>query len=113
VAQGAEVDALLADLAQAGPAGSGRFEPLLRELLETSDLFAPDWDPKVDGPGGGIVFGESLYFERNPEVPWRARSEARVEQAATLVRADLASIKAAENDYRQYPRNIGAGYEAI
>lgn len=86
---------------------------VLRQLLLDDELFAADWSPKEDGDRDGIAFGEAWELERDGEVEWRAGKDLRIEQAAILVRAGLDAIKAAENDYRLYPRNVGASYEAI
>ena len=112
-AAGESADDLLDQLRGGDPTAYDRFGGLLEELLRTAEVYAEGWNPKADSPADGIVFAPPLRYGRDRDVPWRAAGEAQIEQAATLFAADLEAIKAAENDYRQYPRNIGASYEAI
>jgi hypothetical protein len=80
----------------------------LTELCDERTLFG-DWDPDDDDAADGMW----------PAPAWDASDQGGVwkgidlQQSAALFRSDLAAIKAAENDYRQYPRNVAANYEEI
>lgn len=80
----------------------------LAELCDDRTLFG-DWDPDQDAAADGMWTWPA----------WDASDQGGVwkgitfQQSAALFRSDLAALKAAENDYRQYPRNIAADYDEI
>jgi len=89
-------------------------EPWAAELVCDARFRAPQWDPDRDDPCDGFVFARPLTLKNRSEPIWKKRDSADlVQQAATLVYADLEAIKAAENDYRTYPTRPGASYERI
>lgn len=104
---------ILSDLGRAdAPLASAA--SLLRELLLDDALRRPKWDPDRDDPRDGIAFARPLTLERSTVAPWSDLEGSQLlQQACVLVFADLATIKAAENDYRGYPRRPGATYEWI
>lgn len=90
--------------------------PAAQQLLLEDVLQSDDWDPDERSGRDGIWEGPgwSPSDEDRKRMPWRdVEVDVRVEQAAALLYADLAAIKAAENDYRRYPENIGADYDWI
>lgn len=78
---------------------------LVKELVLCSGVSAKNWNPTKD-KNDGIVFGPSWKF---PKDYWLVHGGSRsVEQAATLILADLPTIKNAEHDfpgYFDYPGN--------
>ena len=85
----------------------------LRELLVEDQLVAKRWDPGRDSPRDGILIGEAWDLTGEGE-PWSGfEVEPSAQQGAALIRADLATIKRVENDFRRYPENAGADYEEI
>jgi len=89
-------------------------EPFAAELLCDARFRSPDWDPDRDDPCDGFVFARPLTLEGRREPIWKRRERGdRLQQAATLIFADLDAIKAVENDYRAYPSRPGASYERI
>lgn len=86
----------------------------LRQLILDDELRSSDWEPSDDLDRDGLVTAETWDMRGEESEPWtRIRVRPRMEQAAALVHADLATIKAVENDYRLYPNNAGADYEEI
>lgn len=79
---------------------------VLAELCDDAVLFG-DWDPDEDDAADGMWRAPAWEIDAAPF------DERPVQQYAALFRADLAALKAAENDYRQYPRNVAANYDAI
>lgn len=87
-----------------------------RQLLLEDVLQSDDWDPDDDSGRDGIWEGPGWEPSKRDleKMPWRGvRVDVRVEQAAALLFADLEAVKAAENDYRRYPENVGADYDWI
>jgi hypothetical protein len=78
---------------------------LVKELVLCNGLSAKDWNPTKD-KYDGIAFGPTWKFPKNY---WLEHDGSRsVEQAATLILADLPTIKNAEHDfpgYFDYPGN--------
>lgn len=86
----------------------------LRELLLDDQLFADDWDPTESYQRDGLLIADDWELTSAAGAPWnRLKVDASFTQAAAIIRTDLATIKAVENDYRKYPDNIGAEYEEI
>lgn len=109
----AQRKALLDACAAAQPALWMRLAPWVREILDDGALASPKWTPDDDRPDDGCAFGMPLTLAGAP-APYGAIDGSRlVQQAAVFVRADLATLKAAENDYTAYPKRPGASYEAI
>lgn len=105
---------VLARLAADQPSLWKDLEPFAAELLCDARFRSPDWDPDRDDPCDGFVFARPLSLEGRGEPIWKKRDRAdRLQQAATLIFADLDAIKAVENDYRDYPSRPGASYERI
>ena len=83
------------------------------ELLQDDHLSSDAWHPEQDHPRDGILHAESWVYESS-STPWdRVRVPLRFEQGAVLHHADLASIKAVENDYRTYLDHVGEDLEEI
>lgn len=101
------------ELPQRSQAFARTWKKDLEQLLRDADLFAPKWKPSKNLDADGILFGEQWKLHDEEEFGWPARHDPRVEQAAALFRADLVAIKEAESDYRAYPTNVAADYEAI
>jgi hypothetical protein len=93
--------------------GSGAREAL-SELLLDDRLFSERWDPEDDHARDGILIGPAWDLGAERAAPW-SELDVRplLEQGAVFVRADLATIQAAENDYRVYRERPGAEFEAI
>jgi hypothetical protein len=89
----------------------------LRQLLFDEELRERDWNGDDDGERDGFWMGEpwELGGERGElPGPW-AEVEVRpeIQQGAALVRADLATFKDAENDFRAYLGHRGGRYRWI
>lgn len=86
----------------------------LRELLFDEELKSLRWNPARDSATDGLLLAETWDLGVAAGEPWRSvRVRPLMEQAATLISSDLATIKAVENDYRLYPENVAADYEEI
>ncbi len=86
----------------------------LRELLQEDHLFRERWKPGRDYSRDGILIAEGWRPSRESAKAWIQRScQPRIEQAATIYRADLDTIKRVENDYRLYFDHVGAQYEEL
>lgn len=85
----------------------------LGQLILDRRLHTDRWDPSVDHPRDGmLLFGS--WDLRGQSDPWDSLDvRPLMEQGAALLLADLSSIKESENDYRIYPKNVGADYEEI
>ncbi|MFT7669807.1 MAG: hypothetical protein ACI8X5_002514 [Planctomycetota bacterium] len=96
------------------PVLSADFENDLGKLIFDERLHSEEWKPSKSHAHDGLLLGSSWNMEREKKGPW---SEVDVrplmEQAAILLRADLANVKSIENDYRAYPDNVGMDYEEI
>ncbi len=85
----------------------------LRELLLESSIRKPKWDPDDDSSRDGMLLGSAWDLSVEGE-PWKSIDvETNAQQAATIIRANLAMIKTAENDYRAYFDIPGSSYEEI
>lgn len=108
------LDALLARTARAQPELWRALEPYARQLLREERLEDPDWDPRKDAGNDGIVMARPLTLDGVERRPWSSQRGSRLlQQGAVLVRADLATIKAVENDFTRYPGRPGTSYESI
>lgn len=106
--------AWLSGLRERAPALMASRGAELEQLLLDDHLFSDRWDPKADHPRDGILTEPGWELGRGQGTPWNEVGvDVRFEQAAVLIHADLASIKAVENDYRTYSRHLGSSYEAI
>lgn len=104
----------LRELEQRAPKLFADWSAGLAQLFLDSKLHSPAWRPAKHDAKDGMLFSEPWNLEQEPQGPWeQLRVEPLMEQAAALIRADLATIKAVENDYRLYPSNVGADYQAI
>ena len=84
------------------------------QLFLDSKLHTKAWRPSKADAKDGMLFSEAWSLKQEPSGPWKElRVEPLMEQAAALIHADLATIKAVENDYRAYASNVGADYQAI
>ncbi len=83
-------------------------------LVKDQYLRSSDWDPAVERDDDGFVFGEPIRIG-GPQLPnWReVEGSHLVQQAATLIYADLAAMETVENDYRPYYDHVGATYETL
>ncbi len=103
------VDRLLARRLR-GWDGLGRGErALVEQLVREAGLLDDDWEPDADDARDAIAQGP----ERALESSGVGRPEREVFQAAGLIRADLGTIKRAENDHREATRMIGVVYERV
>jgi hypothetical protein len=85
----------------------------LTQLLFDSHLHSTSWSPSEDHANDGLLCAETWNMKAEG-APWDAVGvRPLMEQSAALLYADLATIKAVENDYRAYPKNVGADYEEI
>jgi hypothetical protein len=88
--------------------------PWASELLCDARFRAAKWDPDRDDACDSFVFARPFTLERRTERAWKKRDAGDlVQQAATLIFADLEAIKTAENDYRAYASRPSASYERI
>ena len=100
-------------LAQRAPELVATWGVELRELLLDGGLSRPEWDPADDRGDDGILMGAG-WEPQGCAWPRPDRTLApRFEQAAVLYRADLATIKLVENDYRDYTEHVGADFDTI
>lgn len=108
------IAALLARTERAQPTLWRALAPFAQELLRDEKLRSKRWDPEKDVGNDGIVLARALTLAEARVAPWNALHGSRlVQQGATLVRADLATLKAAENDFTRYPGRPGTSYESI
>ena len=86
----------------------------LIQLLSDDYLRSKRWKPGKDHSRDGILTAESWDLSQEPAHPWvELGKRPRAEQAATLMFAEPAAIKAAENDYSLYPQDKAATYKEI
>jgi len=106
--------ALLARFERAQPELARTLAPIAGELLHDAGLLARKWDPERDRDDDGILLARPLTLAGVESAPWKdLRGSRLVQQGAALVRADLATIKAVENDFPRYPGRPGTSYESI
>jgi len=84
----------------------------VHQLLLDEYLYSPKWKVSKDHPRDGLLVGERWSLDDSAPAPW-AELEPTFEQVALLYNADLAAIKAAENDYRLYPDHVDTEFESI
>lgn len=108
------IAALLARTERAQPELWRALAPFAKELLRDEKLRSSRWDPERNVGNDGIVLARPLTLAGLTTPPWNALHGSRLlQQGATLVRADLATLKAAENDFSRYPGRPGTSYESI
>jgi hypothetical protein len=108
------IAALLARTERAQPTLWRALAPFAQELLRDEKLRSKRWDPEKDVGNDGIVLARALTLAEATSAPWNALHGSRqVQQGAMLVRADLATLKAVENDFTRYPGRPGTSYESI
>lgn len=83
------------------------------ELLLDERLFSRKWKPKDDHARDGMLLADEGWDLAATGAPWKRFGSATVEQGAVLIRADAATLRELENDYRTYPSDVGATYEWI
>jgi hypothetical protein len=106
--------AWFAKLAERTPAFHAAWGARVEQLLFDDTLYSERWKPSRDEPRDGLLFAPSWNLAGDTRLTWQPRDgDVQLEQAATLFFADTHAIKAAENDYRLYPKNIAADYEQI
>ncbi len=108
------IDALFARVQRAQPELWGELAPFAPELLFADALFRDGWNPDRDSQRDGIFLARPLTLARQRSAPWNTVGGSRlVQQGAALVRADVATIKAVENDFTRYSGRPGTSYERI
>jgi len=107
-------EAWFTGLERAAPDLFGDWGAGFRQLLFDQRLDTARWEPADESADDGMLFADSWAMQGEKSGPW-GKLDVRplMEQGAALVFADLATIKAVENDYRAYPGNVGADYEEI
>lgn len=90
----------------------------LEQLLLDRNLRRDDWDAERDADRDGFLMGAPWRPGGRGEAalpgPWgKLEVRPEIQQGATLVRADLATFKQVENDFRLYHGHRGATYEWI
>jgi hypothetical protein len=101
------------DLRSVAPKLSSDWASGMTELLYDYRLRKNKWSPKESHARDGILNAEAWDLSAEG-APWDSfEVDAIAEQAAVLMFADRAAIKAAENDFVSYPDNIDEEYEAI
>jgi hypothetical protein len=108
-----ERPAWLAALAERAPALFEQHGEVLSQLLLDDWLHSSEWKPEVDHHRDGLLLAERPHELAGEGARWNGLKQAPFEQGAVLVRADAATFKAVENDYRVYPDDVGASYEWI
>jgi hypothetical protein len=113
-ADGDALDAALARVAERAPDVFGEWGDLVSDLVRDRALRGGDWLPSRGSRDDGFHVGPPLQLGKEPMPSWRrVRGSQAVQQAATLIVADLVALELAENDYRNYLQQIGTTYEAI
>jgi len=86
----------------------------LAQLTRAEFLLGPKWDPATDDDRDGVFMGRAFRADSEGTEPWsKIDGDPLAQQALTLFRADLETIKQLENDYTLYPSNVGASYVFI
>jgi hypothetical protein len=106
-------DAWLTAVLDSAPKLAADWGAGLRQLLRDGALQEADWDPGDDEPRDGLLLAEAWDLSLEGGAFNGLPNRPLAQQGAVLMHADLASIKAAENDYRRYPDDPGANYEEI
>lgn len=105
---------IFAEVARCEPELWSAIGACARELCASERLAERSWNPDQDDPCDGLWFAQPLSLAGVRSEPWRSIDGSQLlQQACTLVFADLDAIKAAENDYTAYPARPGASYESI
>jgi hypothetical protein len=105
---------LLERLERTRPDVWAKVERWLPDLVQDRFVRSAEWDPAVERDDDGFAFGTAIEIG-GPSLPkWREVEGSKVvQQAATLVFADLVALETAENDYRTYYDHVGASYETL
>jgi hypothetical protein len=106
-------DAFLDRLRRERPDAWRFYAPELPQMGREEFLDGDDWKPSKDSDADAIVFGGSYRADCAGTAPWNALDKPRVQQAATVVWADLDAIAEVEKDYAAYPRFVGSTYNFI
>jgi len=107
-------DAVLEELRERAPRLWADWGAGLPELLLDDQLHASGWRPKRDDGRDGMIVADDWELGDEAGAPWSSLDvEPRICQAAALIRADLATIKRVENDYRTYYDHVDADYDEI
>jgi hypothetical protein len=108
------IEALLARTELAQPELARALAPFARELLRDERLRSKRWDPERDRGDDGLLLARPLTLAGIAAGPWKdLDGSLLVQQGAALIRADVATIKAVENDFPRYPGRPGTSYESI
>ncbi len=104
----------LATMRRAVPDAWAAYGHQLSDLLDDAILPTDDWDPTEPSTSDGFIEGPTYDVTKIKRAPWSDLDGAtQLYQVATLMDADLVSIKAAENDYDAYLKRRHAGYEEV
>ncbi len=104
----------LAELLEEAPELDRDWGVGVSQLLLAGSLQREAWSPTKDQNDDGLLFAAAWPLDEEQGAPWKDITvPALLEQSAALLQSDLATIKAVENDYREYPNNVGADYEQI
>lgn len=86
----------------------------LADLLSDDLLTTTKWNPSNSSDTDGFIEGPSFDAKALGGAPWsRLRGATKMYQVATLIDADIESIKGAENDFESYYTRPHAAYEEI
>lgn len=112
--RGLSATATLRDLERRHPEVKARLNDTFRQLVRDDGLFKKSWRPDSNWDDDGIWMAKTWALGGEAARPWSTLDgDVEVNQCAAIYFADLDAIKAAENDYRAYPKRPGAEYEAI
>lgn len=96
------------------PEAFDAYGDLLADFVRDRGVRKDDWLPSRGGADDGFHVGPVLQLGKAPMPDWReVRGSKAVQQAATLIEADLLALELAENDYRAYLAHVGTTYESI
>lgn len=86
----------------------------LPELVRERRFLSKRWDPDEDREDDGFLIAAPRDLALVPDGPWKSvEGSTLAVQVATLMHADLEAIKAAENDFRNWPDRVGTDYQSI
>ncbi len=110
----AAVQALLDRLKKERTEVWARVGTTVAELGREKSFLSSKWDPDDDRPDDGFLVAPPRELGLSGKEPFASvEGTVRLVQVATLIHADLAAIRAAENDYRARTSWIGESYEFI
>jgi hypothetical protein len=108
------LELLLQRIEERRPEISAEVGDLLADLGRDSRFRSQAWRTGQEVWDDGFHFGPPLTLGEAPMPAFGEVSGSRVvQQAATLILADLCAIEEAENDYRGYRDHVDAAYEQI